>query len=216
MILAISILISLNIITGCGPTTFVSAGVEYTNPGWAPPYYSGVRYYYIPDIEAYYDLSAQEFVYMDNGQWLFSYSLPPMYSGFDLYHCFVVSLNRSVYQPWMHNQYYVSHYPRYYYRNTYNSNFAEVRGFNENDRKPIIWTQKERDQANNAMRNKPTQAPVRNVDKPKTKPQPPNYHGKKIGQPVKVKSRMKENKPKKDNPPKKENQPRGKGKKNNS
>ena len=24
--------------------------VVYDNPDWAPPYYSGVRYYYIPDI----------------------------------------------------------------------------------------------------------------------------------------------------------------------
>lgn len=200
--------------TSCGPVTFVSAGVDYTNPVWAPPYEAGVRYYYIPDIEAYYDLSSQEFAYLDNGQWLFSYSLPPMYSGFDLYNCFVVSLNRSVYQPWLHHQYYESHYPRYYYRNTYRNDIGTIRGFNENNRKPISWTQQDRDRANQNRNNPPKQAPIRKTDQKPTRPQEPNYTGKKVGQPVKVKSHMRENKPKNDNPNKNGNQPRGKSKRN--
>lgn len=208
-------------LTSCGPTTFISAGVDYTNPGWAPPYESGVRYYYIPDIEAYYDLSTQEFSYLDNGQWLFSYGLPPMYSSFDLNNCFVVSLNRSVYQPWMHHEYYVAHYPRYYYRTTYrNENISTIRGFSENNRKPITWNQQNgnRNNNNNGNNNRPVkQAPVRKSDQQQTKPQQPNYHDKNVGQPVKVKSHMRENKsPNKpsNTPNKPGNQPRGKGKRN--
>lgn len=173
----------------------------YKNPLWAPAYYPGVRYYYIPDIEAFYDLSNQDFVYLDDGQWLFSYGLPAIYSGFDLFGAFIVALDVDVFQPWMHFQFYVSNYPRFYYRNLYNkSEITNIRGFNENERKLFYWTQEER--------NKMTE--LRNIDKPERNvhqtrpPQNLNYYGKNIGRPVKVQNQMKENKqvnqiPKKDN-----------------
>lgn len=188
--------LSLYGLTGCGPSTYISTGVEYVNPPWGPPYYNGVRYYYLPDIECYYDLSAQEFIYLNNGQWLFSSTLPPVYGGFDLYNAYVVSLNVSVYQPWLHHQYYVAHYPQYYYRNVYRTtDITTIRGFNENQRRPIYWKQEDRDRINDLRKNeKPVQ---KTIEKPKP-PQQPNYYGKHIGQPVKVKPQMRENKKDKD------------------
>ncbi len=191
--LSVVIVLSLYGLSGCGSTTFVTTGVQYTNPLWAPPYYSGVGYYYLPDIEAYYDLSDQDFVYLDNGQWLFSPGLPPMYSGYDLYNGFVVALNVGVYQPWLHHQYYVSHYPRYYYHNVYRDNFATIRGFNENAKKPFYWNQEDRNRVNDLKKN---QKPEKKVGPPKP-PQQPKYYGKKIGQPVKVRPQMKQNNPRK-------------------
>lgn len=48
----------------------------------------------------------------------------------------------------MHHQYYVSHFPRYYYRDYYDhSNIPYVRGFNENSRSAIYWSENERDRA---------------------------------------------------------------------
>jgi hypothetical protein len=82
-IMGIVVLLAVSL-TGCDTASPVSAGIHYTNPAWAPPYYTGVRYYYLPDIEVYYDLSGQEFVYLDNGQWLFSPGLPEVYGGYDL------------------------------------------------------------------------------------------------------------------------------------
>lgn len=113
--------------------------VSYTNPAWAPAYHAGIRYYYFPDIEAYYDLQNRDFVYLQDGRWFFSNELPPYYGDFDLYHAYVVSLNIDVYQPWRHHHYYVANYPRYYYRNYYRNNhdYDGIRGFNENDRHPI-------------------------------------------------------------------------------
>ncbi|HYM93507.1 MAG TPA: hypothetical protein VET23_05160 [Chitinophagaceae bacterium] len=184
--------ISLYGIAGCGPTTFVTTGEEYTNPVWAPSYYAGVRYYYLPDIETYYDLSTHEFVYLDNGQWLFSRGLPSLYSSYNLYGGFVITLNRSVYQPWMYHQYYLSHYPRYYYRNTYHdADFTTIRGFNENERKPIYWRQEDKNRMNNVRKD---DKPEKRSNQPVRQPQNPNYYGKKIGQPVKVRSNMKETK----------------------
>lgn len=186
-----ALIFSIYALSGCGPGTYVTTGFQYTNPSWAPVYYSGVRYYYLPDIETYYDLSDQEFVYLYNGQWLFSPALPSIYSSYDLYTGFVVALNRSVYRPWLHHQYYVSHYPRYYYHNVYHDNIAAIRGFNENVRKPFYWKQDDRNRMDDLKRNPKVE---KKVETPKP-PQKPNYYGKKIGQPVKVKPQMKEKKP---------------------
>ncbi len=183
--------ISLYGLSGCSTPSHMTFGVHYTNPSWAPPYYAGVRYYYLPDIEVYYDLTDGEFVYLHNGQWLFSPVLPPAYSGYDLYNGFVISLNVNVYQPWLHHQYYVSHYPRYYYRSIYhNADISTFRGFSENERKPIYWKQEERNRINDLRKNDKVE---RKIETPR-QPQQPNYYGKKIGQPVKVKPQMKENK----------------------
>ncbi len=140
----------VSIFTACTAYSYVPAEsqVRYVNPSWGPAYYQGVRYYYLPDIETYYDLSSQEFIYLNNGQWTYSAYLPTIYSGFDLNNCFTIELNANIYQPWMHHQYYVSHYPRYYYRDYYDhSNIPYVRGYNENIRSAVYWPENERSKA---------------------------------------------------------------------
>jgi len=122
--------------------------VTYQNPQWAPPYSQGVRYYYLPDIETYYDLSSHEFISLINGEWVYSQECPSVYSGFDLNNSFTIELNVNIYQPWMHHHYYVSHYPRYYYRDYYDhSNIPYVRGFNENSKSAIYYSESERNRA---------------------------------------------------------------------
>ena len=97
--------------TGCASYTTVTTDngnyqeYAYNNPSWAPDYYPGARYYYLPDIEVYFDLATRHFVYLQNGQWYFSPMLPSFYAGFDLNTCYVVVLDRKVYQPWLHHQY---------------------------------------------------------------------------------------------------------------
>lgn len=144
------ILISMFTFAGCSSYNYATTEpqVIYENPQWAPDYYAGVRYYYLPDIEVYYDLTMRDFIYLNNGRWMYSRMLPPMYSYYDLYSGYVILLNTNIYRPWMHHQYYVSHYPRYYYRDYYDrSNFAYVRGFNENQRSAIYWKENERNRA---------------------------------------------------------------------
>jgi len=145
------VLLSASMFTGCSMYTYSTPGAytnSYTNPTWAPPYYPGVRYYYLPDIESYYDLSTSEFIYLYDGVWRYSRTIPSYYSTFDLEDCFTVVLNINVYRPWLHHQYYVSHYPRYYYRDYYDhSNIPYVRGFNENRKSAIYWGENERNRA---------------------------------------------------------------------
>jgi len=148
------VLLSTTMFTACG---VIGIGISSQQPGygygdenpqWAPPYYSGARYYYLPDIECYYDLSNRNFIYLTDGRWFYTQNIPSMYSNFDLYNSFAIVLDINVYQPWMHHQYYVSHYPRYYYRDYYDhSNFPYVRGFNENRRSAIYWGENDRHRA---------------------------------------------------------------------
>jgi hypothetical protein len=143
-------LLSVSVFTGCDTYRYGTSGLQtsYENPQWAPPYYNGARYYYLPDIESYYDIYSREFIFLDHAQWIYSPYIPSIYSDFDLNNCFVVVVNSNIYQPWMHHQYYVSHFPRYYYRDYYDhSDIPYVRGFNENSRSAIYWTENERDRA---------------------------------------------------------------------
>lgn len=68
----------------------VSAGVV---PPWAPAEAVGVRYYYIPDIEAYYDVNTATYIYLSNGEWVHTRTLPPAYANYDLWSGYKVVLN---------------------------------------------------------------------------------------------------------------------------
>lgn len=129
---------------------------------------------------------------MDNGQWVFSASLPAMYSNYNLYNGFSVSLNNSVYQPWMRHQYYIANYPRYYYRNKYQgTQNAGMRGFNENIRQPIFTKSDDRNRNNELKTNEQRNPNNSERNIPATRPaQNPVYRGKNVGQPVKVRSYM--------------------------
>ncbi len=54
-------------------------------PAWGPAGYTEVRYYYIPDVQAYYDISSSRFIYYENDRWIRSASLPTQYRSYDLY-----------------------------------------------------------------------------------------------------------------------------------
>lgn len=64
-----------------------------SQPQWGPSGYDYVEYYYLPDIETYYYVPKRQFVYLNNGRWVFSTSLPSRYSGYNLYDGYKVVLN---------------------------------------------------------------------------------------------------------------------------
>ncbi|MES2419051.1 MAG: hypothetical protein V4541_12750 [Bacteroidota bacterium] len=65
-----------------------------SQPQWGPVGYNHVDYYYLPDIETYYYVPKRQFVYLNNGNWMFSNSLPARYRNYDLYHGYKVVVNR--------------------------------------------------------------------------------------------------------------------------
>lgn len=72
----------------------VSVNVNIGNaPDWGPAGYSNVEYYYIPDVEAYYDIKASQFIYYGNGRWVRARYLPSQYRNYDLYNGYKVVLN---------------------------------------------------------------------------------------------------------------------------
>jgi len=94
------------------------AGIHFNiavQPIWGPIGYDYVRNYYIPDIEAYYDVPNQQFVYFDNGQWINSKTLPPKYEDFDLYRAHKIVINQPA--PWKNHDTYVNQYNVYKGRN---------------------------------------------------------------------------------------------------
>lgn len=64
-----------------------------TPPQWGPVGYAQVSYYYLPDIETYYDIRAQQFIFISNGVWIRSHSLPYRYRNYNLYNGYKVVLN---------------------------------------------------------------------------------------------------------------------------
>jgi hypothetical protein len=64
-----------------------------TPPAWGPAESSGVRFYYLPEIEAYYDVNTSNYIYMSGGRWIHATNLPPAYRNYDVYGGYKVMLN---------------------------------------------------------------------------------------------------------------------------
>jgi hypothetical protein len=63
-----------------------------TPPLWGPVGYSNVQYYYLPDVQAYYDIRASQFIFINNGIWIRARYLPGPYRNYDLYSGYKVVL----------------------------------------------------------------------------------------------------------------------------
>lgn len=64
----------------------INANINIGNqPAWGPAGYDYVDYYYMPDIDVYYNVPQRRFVYLDGGKWIFAAGLPAKYRGYNLY-----------------------------------------------------------------------------------------------------------------------------------
>ncbi len=89
----------------------VSVNVNAPAPGWIAAPVPAARYYYLPDIQVYYDRPAAQFIYMSGGGWIRSRALPVAYRDYDLYHGRTVCINDyRGYAPYSH---YRTHRVRY-------------------------------------------------------------------------------------------------------
>lgn len=77
----------------------VSLGVNIgSQPEWGPAGYDYVNYYYMPDIDTYYDVPNRQYVYLNNNVWIRSRALPPRYSTYNVYNGYKVVINER--EPW--------------------------------------------------------------------------------------------------------------------
>jgi hypothetical protein len=64
-----------------------------TPPMWGPIGYSHAKYYYLPDVEAYYDITKSMFIYLDGDTWIYSSTLPETSINCNLYKGYKVVLS---------------------------------------------------------------------------------------------------------------------------
>jgi hypothetical protein len=119
-ILAIALLIGIASFNNKVEAQSINISINIGNqPSWGPVGYDYVDYYYLPDINCYYNVNAGLFYYLDRGRWFSARYLPYAYSHYDLYGMYkVVLINIS--NPWMYNSTHYRDYGRYRgYRNQY-------------------------------------------------------------------------------------------------
>lgn len=96
-----------------------SINVNLGRPAWGLPANNPGDYYYMPDIDVYYNIPQQQFIYMDGGRWVNAPCLPPMYRGYDLYRANKFVINEP--RPYLRGDYWRTRYAAYrptanYYR----------------------------------------------------------------------------------------------------
>ena len=82
-----------------------------SQPEWGPVGYDLADYYYMPDIDTYYDVPAHQYVYLENNSWVRRASLPPRYSNYNVYNGYKVVVNEP--SPWTHATTYRTKYASY-------------------------------------------------------------------------------------------------------
>jgi len=69
----------------------LSVSVNFGSPPmWGPVGYTEAHYYYLPDVEAYYDVPSEMFIYQSGGLWVHRTYLPTRYRNYDLYNGYKV------------------------------------------------------------------------------------------------------------------------------
>lgn len=121
---------------GTNSNAQVSVNVNIgTPPAWGPAGYSNVDFYYIPDVEAYYDIRLSQFIYFDNGRWIHARYLPAPYRNYDLYHGYkVVLTDYHGRKPYV---YFKNHKAKYYkgYKGKPQKFIGERRDFHNDNKK---------------------------------------------------------------------------------
>ena len=109
----------LAIIVQAQVVVHVNAGAP---PPWGPSGYSNVRYYYLPDVESYYDVQSSKFIYFNGREWIHRAYLPSRYRTYDLYDGYkVVMTDYHGNTPYIHFNEYKVKYSKGYRGNPQNN-----------------------------------------------------------------------------------------------
>ena len=108
-------------------TAQVSVNINIgAQPVWGPIGYNYVEYYYMPDIEAYYYVPSRQFIYLTNGRWIFSTTLPYRYRTYNIYSGYKVVINQP--RPYLH---FGAHKLKYAKYKGYNSRQVIIKNSND-------------------------------------------------------------------------------------
>ena len=104
-----SALLSVAVLT-TAPAAHAQAHIDINvgPPAWGPPVPQGTQFYYIPEIDGYYDLYAQQYIVYRNGQWI------PLgvIEGYDPRSFHPVVLDYRGREPWVYVNSHRDRYPR--------------------------------------------------------------------------------------------------------
>ena len=74
------IIIGIGLFLGGEVTAQVAVNVNVGSPPpWGPAGYTEMRYYYLPDVESFYDVQSSKFIYRAGGIWVHRTYLPRQY-----------------------------------------------------------------------------------------------------------------------------------------
>ncbi len=106
-----------------------------TPPAWGPTGYNTVDFYYLPDVQTYYDVRATQFIFFSNGKWNRSNRLPAQYRNYNLYNGYKVVLTD--YKGNRPYTYFNTHKTKYFkgYKGKPQKNIGVYRGNNSNSYK---------------------------------------------------------------------------------
>lgn len=111
ILLLFTLLLASSIVTKTEAQSInVNVNIGY-QPAWGPVGYDYVNYYYIPEINVYYNVPQSVFYYLDRGRWISARYLPYSYQRYDLYPMYKVVLNDR--DPWLRNNFHVRDYARF-------------------------------------------------------------------------------------------------------
>jgi hypothetical protein len=106
--------------------TMILGGMLYLNPAgaqvrvninigsqplWGPVGYDYVQYYYMPEMDVYYDVAHRRYTYYHGNRWVTRSSLPRQYRRYDMYRTYKVVVNDR--NPWHRHSHYQNRYRRY-------------------------------------------------------------------------------------------------------
>ncbi|MEO7530376.1 MAG: hypothetical protein ABIS69_03160 [Sediminibacterium sp.] len=90
----------------------IGVNINIGRPSWGlPGNYEG-DYYYMPEIDTYYDIPHRQFIYFEGNDWVFASELPYAYRGYDLNRGYKVMVNEP--RPYLHGNVYRTRYNNYY------------------------------------------------------------------------------------------------------
>ena len=109
-------------------------------PQWGPVGYQTARYYYMPEIDVYYDISNRSYTYYDGRRWSSHRNLPRRYRNHDMYRTYKVVINDS--RPWNNHRRYRDRYHGYA-RNYSQVSIRDGRSHHHYDKKHQKYHRKE-------------------------------------------------------------------------
>lgn len=82
-----------------------------SQPMWGPVGYDYVRYYYMPEMEVYYDVHSRKYTYWQGNKWVTKSKLPGKYKKYNVYRTYKVVINDQ--KPWHKHPQYKNKYAHY-------------------------------------------------------------------------------------------------------